>query len=161
MRRGLGLLPGGPSPAPTLPAPPAAARTPGWPHRAQATHGDRLVLPSIGKTRARRGLSPKLLTPQGAGVAEMKTEKVRRPHRRGDPSPYSRLTPPGLASASTTTRDYACAAVAASRGGASVTAPTSGQAGGSPLLGCAPRVGRGQGGPGSGRASLLFVCRIP
>lgn len=85
VRRGLGLLPAGPSPASTPPAPPAAARTRGWPRRAHAALRDCLVLPSIGKTRARRGLSPRPVTPPGVGVVKIKIEKLQRPHRRGDP----------------------------------------------------------------------------
>lgn len=91
-------------------------------------------------------LSPRPITPFGAGIAETKTEKLR-PHRRtaNSPSPAEPRV--------YTRRDCACAAVLPpGRGGASCDRPQLWVGLGRPWRGRAPRAGRGQGGPGSALA---------
>lgn len=165
VRRGLGLLPAGPSPAPAPPAPPAAARTPGWPRRGHAALGDCLVLPSVGKTRARGGLSPRPVTPPGVGVVKMKIEKLQRPHRRGDPIAIHPTHPGGPGLRVYNHKRLRLRGCPGRQGRGLCDRPHVWAGWGQPLAWLRTQsgagTGRGWGGPGSGRAYVVYARRTP
>lgn len=109
--RGLGPLPGGPSPALTPRASPAAAGTRSLQSCAHTALGDRPAPPGIGKPKGVGSLSSSLAHPQGGQGRRSEDRETAATTPPLRPQSRPQLTLPGLAAASTTWGDCACAPV--------------------------------------------------